>query len=201
VTATLSSLGLEDAARQAAGNWRKFHSFVWWRATDLDDPDGWAILYTHNRDSGLLDHSNAAAIGRKLEPFTEGDDSDVVAERHDHWACGWIDGFAVRVFKNGKITAAFRAYHELAERLADYPVLDETDYSNREYDATVQYIEQAGWRLKREFALPDGWPSEVFSWLRDHNDRAVENKDDQGGYPSEHDLEEAFVALGYTRAA
>lgn len=145
------------------------------------DADDWAIFYTHNRDSGLLDQSNAAAIGKALEPFTGEDDPDAVAERHDHWACGWIDGFAVRVFKDGAITAAFRVYHELAERLEDYPLLDETDYSNREYDATVQNIELAAWRLKRSYALPEGWASEVFSWFWDHNDRAVENSDDQGG--------------------
>lgn len=201
MTATSSSLGLEDAARKAAGNWREFPSFVWWRAKDIPDAGAWAVLYTHHRDSGILDQSNAAAISKKLEPLTEGDDPDVVVERHDHWACGWIDGFAVRVFKDGEITAAFRAYHGLAERLEDYPVLDETDYSNREYEATLQNIEFAAWRLKRSFVLPDGWPSEVFSWLWDHNDRAVENKDDQGGYPREEELEEAFAALGYARAA
>ena len=37
----------------------------------------------------------------------------------------------------------------------------------------------------------------MFSWLWDHNQRAVENRDDQGGYPGEDDLKEAFAALGY----
>jgi hypothetical protein len=60
-------------------------------------------------------------------------------------------------------------------------VLDETDYSNREHDATVQNIGEAAWRLKQSFALADGWEVEVFSWLWDHNDRAIENTDDQGG--------------------
>jgi hypothetical protein len=198
---TLGELGLEEAAKQAAGNWRRFECFSWHRATDLDDGGNWAILYTHNRDSGLLDVSNAAAITAALAPFTEGNDPDVVAERHDHWAVGWIDGSSVRVFRGGEITDAFRTYHGLARKMSDYPVLDETDYSNREYEATLQNIGEAAYRLRHRYELPEGWESEVFSWLWDHYDRAVESRDDQGGYPEEGDLEAAFVALGYPRAA
>ncbi len=39
----------------------------------------------------------------------------------------------------------------------------------------------------------------MFSWLWDHRQRAVENRDDQGGYPEEDDLRAAFEALGYER--
>ena len=47
--------------------------------------------------------------------------------------------------------------------------------------------------------LPEGWESEVFSWFWDHRQSAVENRDDQGGYPEEDDLRAAFDALGYER--
>jgi hypothetical protein len=201
MTTTLGTLEVEHAARQAAGNWRRFDCFVWDRATDLDEPDDWTIIYTHHRDSGLLDQSNAAATAAALGPFTKGDDPDAVPERHRHWACGWIDGFSVRVFRQGEITEAFRTYHELARRLADYPVLDETDYSNREYEATVQNISEAAWRLGRHFDLPEGWPGDVYEWLADHRPHAVEDRDDQGGWPGEGDLEAAFLALGYARVA
>ena len=104
----LGEMTLEEAAKVAAGNWRKFESFAWHRARDLDDADNWAIVYTNNRDSGLLDQSNAAAIDKAMEPFTEADDPDVVAEHHHHWACGWIDGYSIRVYRNGQITEAFK---------------------------------------------------------------------------------------------
>jgi len=188
---------LEDAAAEMAGNWKKFDSFAWFRRRELADPDAWAVVYTHHRDSGLLDQSNASVIARKLEPFADGDDPDVVAESHGHWAVGHIDGFSIRVFKDGEITDAFRTYHELAERMANYPILDETDYSQREYDATLENITHAAYRLKHEYVLPDGWEDDVFSWFWDHNSSAVENRDDQDGYPSEDDLLEAFAALGY----
>lgn len=197
----LSTLDLDEAAQKAVGNWRKFDSFVWWRKSDLDDPDQWAIFYTSHRDSGLLDQSNAAVIQKALEPFTEGDDPDVVFESHSHWAVGFIDGFSIRVFDDkGDITEAFGKYHELAEAMDDYPILDESDYSDREYEATVANISDAAWRLKNQFDLPEGWESEVYSWLSDNDPCEIENCDDQGGYPSESALKTAFMALGFKPA-
>lgn len=185
---------LEDAAKEAAGNWQKFKCFCWFRRNEVVDAENWAVLYTHNRDSGLLDQSNASAIQKAMEPFTDG---DVVFESHTHWAVGHVDGFSIRVYRNGEITEAFRTYHELTERLADYPVLDEDDYSNREFEATLENLTDAAWRLKDEFELPEGWEGQVYDWLSENNCGAVENRDDQGGYPSEDELREAFEGLGY----
>jgi hypothetical protein len=196
---SVGEMTLEDAAREAAGNWKRFESFVWFRDSEVTDPDNWAIIYTHNRDSGLLDQSNASAIAQALTPFTDGDDPDVVFESHDHWAVGHVDGFSLRVFRDGQVTDAFKVYHELIERLADYPVLDEEDYSRREYEATLENLTATAWRLKDRYHLPDGWEGDVFSWFWEHNQRAVENRDDQGGYPEESDLRDAFNALGYGR--
>ena len=70
---------------------------------------------------------------------------------------GHVDGFSLRVFRNGTITEAFKKYHDLAKQLDNYPVLDESDYSNREYEATVENIDIAAWKLKQQFELPDGW--------------------------------------------
>jgi len=198
-TMSVGELCLEDAAREAAGNWQHFTCFSWDLARDLDHPADWAILYTHNRDSGLLDMSNAEAIADALAPFSEDDDPDVVFETHDHFAVGHVDGFSIRVYRDGQITNAFRTYHELAERLANYPILDEEDYSRREYDATLENINEAARLMKDDYELPEGWESAVFSWFWDHRQRAVENRDDQGGYPREEDLRDAFEALGYER--
>jgi hypothetical protein len=194
---TIGEMTLEDAAKEAAGNWQNWTCFVWDRERDLGDPDNWAILYTHNRDSGLLAQSNAEAINKAMEPFTHTDDPDVVFESHSHWAVGHVDGFSIRVFRDGEVTEAFRAYHELSEQLADYPILDEEDYSERELEATLENIGDAAWRVKDEYTLPEGWESDVYSWLSDHRSGSVENRDDQGGYPEEDDLRAAFDALGY----
>lgn len=195
----LGELDLEEAAQEAAGNWRKFKCFAWFRQSELDDSENWAVIYTHNRDSGLLDESNAAAIAKALEPFADDEQADVVFESHDHWVVGHIDGFSIRVFRDGQITKAFEVYHDLAQRLADYPILDEADYSRREIDATLANLPEAAWRLKHGFDLPDGWASDVYGWLSDHRPGSVENTDDRGGWPKENDLEAAFTAIGYER--
>jgi hypothetical protein len=189
------------AAGEAAGNWKRFESFGWARAFDLGDADQWAIYYTHHRDSGLLDQSNDRVIAGAMAPYTEGDDPDVVFERHSHFAVGWIDGFSVRVLRDGRPTEAFRAYRRLAEKLDEYPVLDEEDYSRSEHEATLDNIVDAAWRLKRGYELPEGWECEVCSWLWEHRPRAVEDRDDRGGYPEEADLVASFIALGFRQAA
>lgn len=197
----IGELDLNEAAQLAAGNWQSFNSFIWFRRDEIADPDNWSVIYTHHRDSGLLDQSNAAAIIKALKPYTEGDDADVVLESHNHWAVGHIDGFSIRVFRHGRITDAFRTYHELAEAMAEYPILDESDYSERELEATVDNIGDAAWRIKDEYELPNDWQYEVYGWLAD-NDEAneIDNTDDQGGYPSVNALQRAFDALGFDRS-
>lgn len=195
-TAThLGDLTIEEAATESAGNWRDFDCLVWWRKAELERPDDWMIHYSHHRDSGLLDQSNAEQIRKALEPFTEGDDPDVVEESHSHWAVGHIDGFSMRVFKNGEITAAFRTFHKLMESLAAYPILDEEDFSNREYEATVENIVDAAWRMRDEYDLPEDWQYEVYGWLSDHECSELESTSDQGGYPSEESLRRAMDTL------
>ncbi len=187
----LGEMDLETAAKEARGNWRKFDCFSWHDRPE--DCAEWAIVYTHNRDSDLLDQSNADAIDKGLAPFLEG--PNVRAEHHGHWACGWIDGYAIRVYRNGQITEAFRAYHALAARLADYPILDEEDHSRREYEATLENLRNEGYADC--FAPPEEWAGEVFSWLWDHNQSAIENRDGNGGYATKAQIGEALDALGY----
>lgn len=193
----LGELTIEEAAKRAAGNWQEFECFVWWRSDEIEDPESWAIFYTHHRDSGLLDQSNAHVINTALEPFTSGDDPDVVMESHNHWAVGHIDGFSLRVRRDGEITDAFRKYHQLAEAMDQYPILDEEDFSRREYEATLDNIGEAAWRLKRDFDLPDEWETDVYDWLSQNRDHAVECVGDDGAWPEEDDLRAAFDALGY----
>ena len=54
-------------AKEAAGNWREFDCFAWF--DQPADADNWTIVYTSNRDSGLIDQSNAAAIDKVLRRF------------------------------------------------------------------------------------------------------------------------------------
>ena len=187
---------VEIAAKEMAGNWQKFTCFAWSRGFGLEDADRWAIFYTSGRDAGLLDQSNHEEIEKRLAPFMEADDPDVVAESHSHWAVGYVDGFSVRVYgKGGEITTAFKEFCGIKARLEDYPILDEEDYSKREYEATLENYRSEMWGIEKE--LPEGWDSEVYSWFGDNGqDRFTENRDDQGGYADREKITEALQALG-----
>ena len=120
---------------------------------------------------------------------------------HDHWAVGWIEGFSIRVFKRGQITRAFRRWHELAQRLADYPVLDDEDYSRREYEDTLSNLADAAWRLRNEYDLPEGWEPLLYDWFAENDSRQSSPATTVAVIPSEDQLRAAFDALGYGETA
>jgi hypothetical protein len=192
---------VDAAAQHMAGNWRQFPSFAWSRGYHLDDADHWTIWYTSGRDAGLLEESNHAAITQRLAPFTGGDDPDVVAEQHSHWAVGYLEGFAVRVYgAGGSTTRAFEELCRIKQALAEYPVLNEADYSEREYQATLEnYRSQMGDLRNR---LPQGWAGDVYSWFSDHgHDRYTQNVDDRGGWAPREQIVAALHDLGMLGAA
>jgi hypothetical protein len=147
-----------------------------------------------------LAQSNSAAINEAMEEFLEADEPDIVPEHHRHWACGWVDGYAIRVYEDqGEPTEAFKAWCDIQAALENYPVLDEEDYSEREYEATIENIGNELHYADRddEYQIPDDAAEQVFGWLWDNNQSAVENRDDQGGYPSAEEIREAFDGLGW----
>jgi hypothetical protein len=79
------------------------------------------------------------------------------------------------------------------------PVRDEADHSRREYTATLENIEDVAWRLAGQYELPEGWESEVYSWLSEYRPGSLENRDGRGGTPSEKAIRDAFDGVGYRR--
>ena len=147
----------------------------------------WAITFSQTRDSGLVEQSNYAAIKEDLEKRFP---KDVRDEQFSHWGVGWVDNLLVRMLdKNGKVTEAGIAALEWKDRLEDYPVADDEDYSRRELEATLDNI-------KFEGGLDEDTAQKVFDWLWINNQRALENRDDRGGYPSKEQIETALKALG-----
>lgn len=188
---------LEERARELAGNWTKWNSFYWPRSREIADAKNWAIVYTSNRDSTLLYESNAMVYDKAMEPFIEADEPDVCSESHSHWACGYVDGYSIRVYNSqGNITEAFKTYHKLKEREENYPILDENDYSMREYEATYENTMEA----VRQFTshIDAEWPDDigdiVYEWLNENSPNSLENRDDNGGWPSDDDIQEAIDA-------
>lgn len=79
-----------------------------------------------SRDSSALESSNFAAMLKALG----GESETVIVVREGHWACGWVEWIAI----DQDDARALAIADDLNERLEDYPVLDEDDWSQREQD-------------------------------------------------------------------
>lgn len=131
------------SAEELKGNWMKFNSFAW--HDKPDDPENWCILLTKTRDSGILYQSNHAAMEEIL--LQDKYNQDVRYEYHKHWACGWVEGFAVRVIdQNDCYTEAFQEVHKIKVWLDDYPILNDDDYYERQYDEYMDSFQSYGYK-------------------------------------------------------
>ncbi|MDO8643923.1 MAG: hypothetical protein Q7S00_03010, partial [bacterium] len=142
------------------------------------DFPGWYGVVFRNRDSELLDESNFESALKELG----GESENVQIFRFGHWACGWWEVLGVR---DDKIPGA----EDIEKRLAQYPVLDEDEYSRRESDATYENFIQAGGDKIT------GVESEVYQYLSDEEPNELESRDGKGGWPSEESIDRALVYL------
>ena len=185
-------------ARQEAGNHLEFSNFAWhyppWNVEGMGDEHEWAMYYTKNRDSTLLAQSNHAYIQKAMEPYE--DDGTAKEESHGCWAYGWREGFAIRVFKQGEVTDAFKVWMNMQDAMNNYPVLDEEDYSERELEATLDNIKNYIAEDVKDDA-PEGWECDVYQYLSDHHQDSLESTDDQGGWPHGELVQEALKHHGY----
>lgn len=154
---TLTDEELEDYARQGLQRPDNYARF-----TDLGQYETHAPCFTLAINSGeILDESNYAVASAELAPYLDvnssGDDDaecDVYDARSSHWAVGPIDQLFVRAYAaDGSFTDAWRVACEMLSALKDYPVLDESDYSERETEAFDAELDEALERVTpHEFA-------------------------------------------------
>lgn len=166
----------EDAAKECAGNHRKFDSFVWYSESKPEDEENWMIYNTSCRGSGLITESNEHIMNLALLRDEKGNapfGDDVYSQRHSHWAYGHLNCLIIRVYKkcdkdipleDREITKAFETLHGLICALSDYPVLDDSDLSKREIWAQEKVIEAEAPSFG-EHEEPEGWISKVYHWL------------------------------------
>lgn len=93
----------------------------------LPDRQSWLVAPTaRNRDSSPLEESNFATALSEL-----GGESDTVeVHRFGHWANGWYEIILVQPG-----TPAATIADSVEDRLSNYPILDESDLSEREQSA------------------------------------------------------------------
>ncbi len=88
-----------------------------------------------------------------------------------------------------------------APKVVEGQFIDKVQQWKDEYEATITNLADAAWRLKDEYGLPGGWELVVYEWLSEHDCAAIEDRDDRGAYPTEHQLRAAFDDLGFDRTA
>ena len=110
----------------------------------LDDRQDWLVMdVTKNRDSGPRALSNWDATIKSLE---EGAcDEDYEEHSFGHWACGW---FEIIIVRPG--TKAEEIAEEIEGALSCYPILDDEDCSNREWEEHSSYVSETVERIAWE---------------------------------------------------
>ncbi len=115
----------------------------------------WFIAAAQHRDSDCLTRSNFRSFKSALKEFDSWQSNDEGAycvESFNHWAVGWVEYLLV----NPECKAAIELADKLREKLKDYPVLDENDFSNLENDEANEV-----WRNCYS-------PSERIKYIREH---------------------------------
>lgn len=133
---------------------------------DLDLYNTWGNCHLmRTRDSIPLEESNAATIEKWIKEA--GLEDSFRVENENHWAVGWIDMLRIRLVTDaGEINLpALNFWDNILERLSDYPVLDEEDLSQREWDDTLSTLENC-YRLDivwqwPDLDLPEGWAEDL----------------------------------------
>ena len=88
------------------------------------------------RDSQLLERVNWQVVTADLERISQHDETGSVSM--GHWACGWYEIFLI----HADDAAALEAADQWACSLADYPVADESAWSEAEWQAAAEYWER-----------------------------------------------------------
>lgn len=128
------------------------HNVSEWTRPDCYFGAEWHGFYSagfgQSRDSDVLESSNFQTAYDELKtldtelsvesqdiPGALDGECSVQIVREGHWAVGWVEWIAIHKSN----TAALDRARELCKRANDYPILDESDYSNREHEecATV----------------------------------------------------------------
>jgi hypothetical protein len=151
----------------------------------LDDKQDWLVLPCgRNRDSGVRQESNFhCALAMLGGESWSGDGGNVEVHRFGHWACGWFEIIIVR-----PDTKEAKEAESIECALADYPVLDDSDVSDREHEAEWEAWGAWGARDMRRH-LREGYPGTEGRWSAVPVDvlfSAYHNASDENGVYVEH---------------
>jgi hypothetical protein len=178
-------------AKKRAGAHRQIPDFSW--GGEPEDGENWMLYHLAHRDSDFLSQSNTHYIEKNFP-----DQEDMVDHQSfSHWAVGWIDAVAIRVYDaEGAITEVFQKFYEdVIEALEQYPVLDEDHYSQLEWEDEQRVIEEAiKSYYKWECPLDEDEMDQAIGQVAGNNE-SDRFGGDGGSYPSDEEIFEALAEL------
>jgi hypothetical protein len=126
-------------------------------ADSLEIGDWYVAPVMQTRDSDPLAESNFAQCLEALG----GESDSVQVHRFGHWGPGWFEILVV----DPKDATACQALAEISCSLSDYPILDEEDYSAREYERASEYWSHCGIRERMRWCAE--YDVSIFAARRD----------------------------------
>lgn len=104
-------------------------------------PEGHYCVYSRNRESTILENCNYQSILNELKELdceTSGkkERPKVYDFRAGHWACGWVEYI---IIERDAHSAVLERACEILSALADYPVYNEVEYSNKQNEEIHDY--------------------------------------------------------------
>lgn len=131
------------------------------------NPEGDFVLYSlAGNMAQILDESNfecfKSAMEKAEKSLPPDDDREqlVTTWRASHWACGSVTYLMLSKAAPDDLK---QAAEDILEGLAQYPVVNEDDYSERQYNAAGEYWDSLSAEEKKEYGAPeenDGMPDD-----------------------------------------
>ena len=185
---------VEKSAQNLAGNLtNKYIS-----SEDIFDYENWAEINFQTHSGNLKNTSNFFTILDELCNVVEMSFSleatyDLVI---NHKTLS-ENGFIIRVYKDNQITFVFQKLYEICKRLKKICFLNEEDYRNRCYEATIENISYSIKSLEIEIpsSLEDA-AINIFDWLLENRPDSVEYKHYKGADPNEEEVMDVLKTLG-----
>lgn len=134
------------------------------RGAFLDDRQDWLVVpVIRTRDSGHIDASNfETACSLVSDASVLDDELSFETHRFAHWGPGW---FEILIVRPGSKAAA--EAEDIEARLEDYPLLDEDDLSEREFEAASEYWERESVAERVRIIQEHGRGVSIFAARRD----------------------------------
>lgn len=132
-----------------------------WTMPDHYFGEVWPEYYSagvgQSRHSGALERSNFRTMLQALG----GESETVVVVREGHWAVGWIEWIAIHQDDIGALTTADR----LMGKLEDYPILNEDDFYQEEYEEAQEVWSNCySWMDRIEYIRKRRYQFEFHDW-------------------------------------